>query len=388
MSSRRWCLILGAALSVSASATATTHVVKPDGTGDAPTIEDAVGVAADGDTVVLEDGVFHGRGNRDITCGGKTLEIRSASDDPAACIIDCEGSETAHHWGFMFHALPAPGTTLRGVTVQNAWYDFGGGGIRCMGPVDFSNCILRDNHNVSGSSGGGWGGGGVVCQSSASFVDCVFEDNHASGGGAFAGCGAGGDFVVSFERCTFVRNTASDGGGACWVDRGMAVHFEECLFLENQASGGAALYCESDGQVILEGCTMAGNAASLGGSCLFAYDGGTAVMNRCILAFSEGGSAVWGETSTTAQLTCCDIYGNAGGDWVNGIEEQAGVNGNLCLNPLFCEDDYGLHANSPCRPDYNPDCGLIGTLPVACEATPTLRTSWGGVKLRFHGSAK
>ena len=74
----------------------------------------------------------------------------------------------------------------------------------------------------------------------------------------------------------------------------------------------------------------------------------------------------------TASLSCCDIYGNAGGDWVGAIAEQLGINGNICLDPLFCDPtalDLTLHADSPCAAENNPECGLIGAWPEGCGLT-------------------
>jgi hypothetical protein len=68
-------------------------------------------------------------------------------------------------------------------------------------------------------------------------------------------------------------------------------------------------------------------------------------------------------------LTCCDVYGNAGGDWVGYIADQAGINGNFSADPLFCDTANGdLHIfnASPCAPANN-SCGvLIGALDVGC----------------------
>jgi hypothetical protein len=58
------------------AALAAEHVVRPDGSGDFPTIQSAVDAAAEGDTILLDDGVFTGDGNRDIQLFGKDLVIR------------------------------------------------------------------------------------------------------------------------------------------------------------------------------------------------------------------------------------------------------------------------------------------------------------------------
>jgi hypothetical protein len=68
-------------------------------------------------------------------------------------------------------------------------------------------------------------------------------------------------------------------------------------------------------------------------------------------------------------LSCCNIYGNSGGDWISYIASQADSNGNFSADPLFCDTtsgDFHLQSNSPCAPANN-SCGeLIGALPVAC----------------------
>ena len=50
-------------------AIATTWLVLPDGSGDFPTLLDAVAGAAAGDVIELGNGVFAGDGNRDIEVG-------------------------------------------------------------------------------------------------------------------------------------------------------------------------------------------------------------------------------------------------------------------------------------------------------------------------------
>ena len=76
------------ALSLAPPAPATTYVLKADGTGDFPRIQDAVDAAVDGDEIVLESGTYAGHRNRHVDYLGKATTIRSMSGDPADCIID------------------------------------------------------------------------------------------------------------------------------------------------------------------------------------------------------------------------------------------------------------------------------------------------------------
>lgn len=89
-----------------------------------------------------------------------------------------------------------------------------------------------------------------------------------------------------------------------------------------------------------------------------------------ILAFGQGASVHTGENSTL-DFACCDVFGNVGGDWVDGIAGQLGIEGNIALDPLFCGELNPMHPHtlddrSPCAPEYNPLCGLIGAWPVGC----------------------
>ena len=106
-----------------------------------------------------------------------------------------------------------------------------------------------------------------------------------------------------------------------------------------------------------------------------------------IVAFSVSGDGV--HTYGGATLRCCDIYGNAGGDWIGSIAGQLGLDGNISEDPLFCDPetlDFTLHPDSPCAPftPPNPECDLIGAWPVGCSPTPMLETTWGAMKALFR----
>jgi len=117
--------ILVAMLFMSAMAIAKTWYVKPDGSGDAPTIQAGIDSSATADTVLLADGTYTGIGNRDIDGRGKSIVIRSESGDPYLCIIDCEGTSFDFHRGFYFHSgkyFEFPFTNRVGGTF-NKYYD-------------------------------------------------------------------------------------------------------------------------------------------------------------------------------------------------------------------------------------------------------------------------
>ena len=99
-------------------------------------------------------------------------------------------------------------------------------------------------------------------------------------------------------------------------------------------------------------------------------------MENSIIAFSVVGSGVhcYGSTSYLT-LTCCDVFGNEGGGYTGAIDDQTGIDGNIAVDPLFCDLDAGdihLLQESLCLPENN-DCGvLMGAWGGGCATTPVV----------------
>lgn len=414
-------LALGPALAI-----ATIYEVSPDGAGDFPTIQTALDAAAPGDIIELAPGTFVGDGNRDLDFMGKEVAIRSATGDPAACVIDCGGSVTEPHRGFWFHSGELATTTLSGVSVVHGYalYEPYGGAILCEegSSPTITSCIFSDNDGsaVACASGAsprivgcafvrnhGPEGGGTNCNSSSPVFDsCTFRENSAEwSGGAIHGHAS----VTAFNGCDFVANTALMSGAAHLIFGG-EYEFTDCRFLGNSAEeygavlvffctarltrctfatnsatrSGAAISSGKMSYTYIQGCTFHGNAAP--GGTLFLGER-ESTLDNCIIAFGTEGPAMGNYGPTT--LRCCDIYGNAGGDWVGYIAPQYGVEGNISADPLFCDPengDFELRNDSPCAPysPANPDCDLVGAWPVGCGSTATTITTWGYLKARFR----
>jgi len=470
-----------------AAAFATTYLVRPDGTGDYPTIQAAINAAANGDTVALTDGTFTGDGNRDIGYLGKAITVRSQSGNAAACVIDCEATQWDLHRGFSFHAGEGSGSILDGIKIING-VQYHGGGVLCQGTSpSIGDCILEANTanndrggglycsgdssprlvgcrfvgNVAVQHGGGalglmsggsvsvtdcvftkntgprggaiycWGGtptftrciftenhagdlGGALhyqsgsrptvtdCQFvansahdggavfawdelSAEIADCIFVGNRATDGGGGVKCYMGAPTVggcsfsgnqadegggliaymsdADVSDCVFRQNAATRGGGMlCW---GHPSHVNQCTFWGNRAEAGGALLAEY-ATPWLGNCTFSGDSAASGAEIWSSYDSQVQLVNT-IVSHGVVGEGVGCSEGSTATLTCCDVFGNAGGDWAGCIADQVGVNGNFSLDPFFCaagSGDYRLWNYSPCDQE---GCGLIGAWPVGCE---------------------
>ncbi len=340
------------------------YYVYPDGSGDVATIDDAANIAADGDTIRLGDGIFSGPGNHDISYRGKNMVIESISGDPSTCIIDCALSGPSYR-AFVFANGESRDAELRGVTLRGG-RQVSGGAIRMVGAdPTIRDCIFEENHATDS-------GGAIVCNDAfpliagcrfigntadnaggaiitglpgagGEYLDCVFQDNWALwGGGAIHLYGGSPDI----GRCTFWRNSSDHWGGALHADRVESVPWVyDSTFCGNAAPQGAGIYTRNSAHVLVE---------------------------DTIIAHSSEGQAVYCTSSGSVALSCSDIYGNAGGDWVGCIAGQAGANGNLALDPLLCSHDtgdMGLRAGSPCLPQNN-SCGvLIGAHGQGCAST-------------------
>ena len=123
---------------------------------------------------------------------------------------------------------------------------------------------------------------------------------------------------------------------------------------------------------------------------MYGRNNGWATLDHCIVAFSGSGAAVAGDGTLDFSVSCSDVYGNIGGDWVGPIQDESGVNGNFRLDPAFCaylnsSDPYALRDDSPCAPGNNPACGIVGARPVGCEsAAQASLCTWGAIKSLFR----
>ena len=338
----------------STASVAATWNVNPDGSGDFPTIQDAIDAANDGDLILLGTGVFHGPGNRNVDGLGKALTIRGNVPDPSACVIDCQGSSADPARGFYFHSGESTGgTTLEGITVR--------GGYAPTFPVD------------------SWGGGLLCIDSSITLRHCVFVENEAGWGGGLLFWGS----ASYVEQVWVADNEALTNGGGIYCTTGDRTEFVYVTVVGNTTLGRGGALVANDCMPSLSHCTLHGNG-DLGGA-IWILNGASPTVSNSII--SENPSGAVDCNGGSISFVCTDIFGNAGGDWTGCIAGQNGTNGNFRSDPLYCDAngrDFSISSASPCSPGENPGCGLIGAWPVACGPVPVLESSWGGVKALFR----
>ena len=219
-----------------------------------PTIQAGIDAATDGDSVQVADGVYTGAGNRDIHYYGKKIRVESIGG-PDACIIDCQGSVSEPHTGFIFDTDETSDSVLIGFTVRNGY----------AAPGTVTN------------------GGAINCyDSNPTLINCVFYDNTAENGGALYILDNPSTMVVF--NCLFYNNSAgSDGGGL---------------------SANLAL-------LNLVNCTFAGNTA-LSGAGINSWHTRSEILNSIVWDNVPDGIYVLGNLPT--EITYCDIQGGFSGE--------------------------------------------------------------------------
>ncbi len=252
-------------------------------------------------------------------------------------------------------------------------------------PIQLSVLHCEFTANITSGSGAGvrfWEGS--LGDSRLVIDSCYFERNVAESGGAISLRCFNSSIPVEISRCRFRSNVASRGAGieiiAGSCIQGLSIH--SCVFESNEAQAGGAisgLYVVPWGTSDVTGCTFVGNSATTGSHIVcgsYTYGTGSPTISECVFADGRQGAAIVLQDGGIAPLvSCSNVIANAGGDWVGCIADQYGQNGNISLDPLFCDTangNYSLYNFSPCAAANN-SCGqLIGAYDVACTLAATL----------------
>jgi len=199
------------------------------------------------------------------------------------------------------------------------------------------NCVFTGNTSTT------HGGAVANFAGTASYIDCVFTDNQANQGGGAAGplCGS-----LDFTSCVFAGNTATMEGGAIYLNDVTSSEWRNCTIVGSASPVGSGVFIEKNEQ-------------------------DPVMIWNTIIAGGVGGAGLEWDGMGVVFLGCCDLFGNQGGDWTGAIASQEAYNGNMSLDPGFCDgvpgaDPWGLDVSSPCSGD-NSACGGAGARGVVCD---------------------
>ncbi|MCY2960850.1 MAG: right-handed parallel beta-helix repeat-containing protein [Planctomycetota bacterium] len=254
--------------------------------------------------------------------------------------IGTAGSNTDNSHHVVVGAGTTANTILDGFTVTQGNANVGsanndrGGGILCLAGASPSvrNCRFVDNRCTFG------GGAGYVLQSSPSFVNTSFENNV---GGSFGGAFDTNTTSTTWDRCTFIGNTAARAGAVECFTTGTP-RILNCLFRDNVSTGsggGGAIWSSSTTQI--RNCTIVENSSTTNATAGILVSGGGATIANCIVVDNSGPGGAQGVVNQIAGTTAVTYSIVEGG--------FAGT-GNLNVSPAFANqagNDFALTIASP-----------------------------------------
>ena len=246
---------------------------------DFSNIRDAVNIADEGDTILVNDGVYSGDYNKNISLIYKSVILKSVNGPEFTQIngVSFTGDNFLHCVGYVPNYqlfVEIDGFTFRNFSSYDAIISF----VSYSGTI--KNSVFYDNHTDYAS------------------IICI-------------------DNVDTMINCTFFNNSSSDSAAVISIKS-------------------------------------------------------SATIENSIISYSPGAKAAQSLPLGGTEISCTNIYGNELGDWFGSLGDILAINGNMSVDPMFCDTNAArdLHINngSFCNPLHPLNsCGeLIGYYGVDC----------------------
>ncbi len=236
-------------------------------TNAAHTVQEALNAAADGDVIIVTNGVYDAGGaarpDRALTnrvCLAKAVTLRSVNGPAATWIVGAAGAGGGNGAGAVRGAYVGANALLCGFTITNGHtltagdgaHEMSGGGAWLEASGVVSNCVLAGNAAASRGGGAAYGTlwNSLITGNSADSAAGVYGPatlfNCRLSGNAAAWEG-GGARKATLHNCTVAANAADTGGG---VYEGAA---ENSIIYDNNAvtsdpnwKGATLAFCCAD----------------------------------------------------------------------------------------------------------------------------------------------
>ena len=350
---------------------ATIHVP-----AEQPTIQSGIDAAQNGDTVLVDDGVYTGEGNVNLDFKGKRITLKSRNGAEAT-IIDCEKKLETR--GFIFQNKETVASVLDGFTIKNGNQKFGGGIYLNTSSPTIKNCVIDSNQSIPG------GGGGIDCINSDPIItDCTITRNF--GGGIFIignsehkgvilkepltqptlknstiaentghGIYCMRDVNPIIDNCVISHNSARgilyayasltsnpitncriehNAGGGLETWENSVLKIENSIIVRNTARSGGGISCNYNSEIWVSDCLIAHNSAtSFGGGILVTTILGAVNIKHCTITENTAGTAGGGVYAYSHRdpiirrnrfnLTDSIVWGNSS----NGAHAEVSVRG-------------------------------------------------------------
>jgi len=365
------------------------------------------GVLLNGDSPTLRNLEITGNSVGDDTnlgCGGG---IMMKGSSPILDNVSIHGNTGIYGAGlFAFESTPTLvdcDITDNNIITTNGSFPPLGGGVHVLdSDITMTDCVVSGHLEVQ--NGGGMYVGAYNTSATLDMTGGEISGNTMSGdgGGLYFNGGTLNMKGVAIDANTKTLTAAFSHGGAIYAT--MAdVTLDSLLVTDNEAHVGGGVDLSSCTDAVLMHSVLTGNTAmfwggglnyqdnttgSITSNTLFGNDGtfsggggiyvgsGSPAISNNIVAFNTGGTASNANgmalLGTPSILSCNDTYGNDGANY-SGVPDPTGSNGNISLDPLFCDSDAGkfnVTPESPCAANHSGGCGLIGALESGCGESP------------------
>lgn len=278
---------------------------------DQPTIQAGIDTANDGDTVLVQPGIYI----ENLNFNGKPIVVGSLfittgdTGNISQTVIDGDSIGTV----VTFNNGEDTTSILSGFTITNGFGTYGGG-INCQtSNPTLSNLMIVNN--VADSYGGG-----LNCyRSSPIITDVLISENSSGNLGGGVNCSDSANAIMS--HVSIINNTSGSGGGGISMWQSAPV-IEDVEISDNLAEGvgGGVVFFSSN--PILINCQINGNVANGGeGGGIYSGHRTSPIITYCSFTNNTSTNAGGGiniEDSCNAAISNCLFEGN------NSIESSGG----------------------------------------------------------------
>jgi len=197
------------------------------GSSESPyvTIGEGLGATIYGGTIIVNDGVYKGLGNKNLNISSSSLSLSSVNG-PSKTIIDCEND------GYGIDLFNGGGFYLTGFTIRNCYRHF-------------------QNPNRSSIAEGNYGGGALSVHSTYTVLTNIrLENNNATGlGGAIY---IYSDSVEIYNSTIINNNVIGVGGGVFIQSANLKIGNDTVIESNKASQNGSDLFCISASVELLD----------------------------------------------------------------------------------------------------------------------------------------
>jgi hypothetical protein len=233
---------------------------------------------------------------------------------------------------------------------------------------------------VAGCDVAGSGASGIVI---AGCPGGAYSDVEITGNRIRGHSGHGIEAELSGGKATIAGNEIRDNGAS---GVSIAHSYSEVAgnVIHDNAGNGIEIV---QGTSAMHGNTIVGNA----GAGIRVSSGDkpyTQTIADGIVAFN-GTAGLFGDAGGIYNVSCCDVWSNgaAGGfNYAGAIADRTGVEGNISVDPLFCDRAAGNLSLLEGSPALAQSCGAMGARgdPGCAQPDAARRTTWGDLKAIYR----